>query len=166
MFLTKLKRTVAAVALTAALASGAAQATTFDIGAISTTPYINSAQVSVGSFLDTYNFSVTTPELASSSVTSLGLSFGPVNILNISNLSMSLYDSANALIGTASGTTQKELTQYLGTGSYHIDISGIGNGAAGGTYLFSIAAAVPEPEQWSMLFAGMLMLGAIARRRG
>ena len=45
-------------------------------------------------------------------------------------------------------------------------VNGIGNGSLGGLYNGSISvAAVPEPETYAMLLAGMGVMGFIARRR-
>jgi len=65
---------------------------------------------------------------------------------------------------------------YLGWGTYNFNNVAAGNyvfstwgtasGTYGGTYLASVAvAAVPEPESYAMLLAGLGLLGFVARRR-
>jgi len=63
------------------------------------------------------------------------------------------------------GTTS--LVQVIRTNAHHYQsgnfglLDGIGDNAAG----FGVAAAIPEPETYSMMLAGLGLMGAIARRR-
>ena len=54
-------------------------------------------------------------------------------------------------------------------GSMFLVIGGLTNGSAGGAYIGAISAsavtAVPEPENYAMLLAGLGVMGAIAIRR-
>lgn len=51
-------------------------------------------------------------------------------------------------------------------GSYYLTFSGITTGAVGGLYEGTISVtAVPEPESYAMLLAGLGVMGAIAVRR-
>lgn len=51
-------------------------------------------------------------------------------------------------------------------GTYYLSVGGIANGTSGGLYNGSISVtAVPEPESYAMLLAGLGVMGAIAVRR-
>ncbi len=138
-------------------------AATYNIGTVSSTPYINSAVLPVGNFLDIYNFSVSASanDVAASAV-SLDLLLGNMNFLHINNLAFSLYNSSNVLIGSSAGSPPI-FDSVLGVGDYHFELAGQANGLSGGAYLFSVAA-VPEPEQWALFVTGLALLGLMRRR--
>ena len=159
-----LPRLLAAGALALGLQVAPALAATYNVGALSATPYVHSATLPTGSFLDTYNFSVASPALVASSAVSLDLLWGSLSLLHIGNLTLSLYDGGDNLLGSWSGSPVN-LNSLLGVGSYHAEVSGQADGLSGGAYRFSIAA-IPEPGQWTLVLAGLGLLGAIARRRG
>jgi hypothetical protein len=46
----------------------------------------------------------------------------------------------------------------------YLNVTGITNGGAGGVYAGAIAA-IPEPETYAMLLAGLGLMGAVVRRR-
>jgi hypothetical protein len=52
------------------------------------------------------------------------------------------------------------------TGVNYLNITGVTGGTEGGIYAGAIAAAVPEPETYAMLLAGLGLMGAVVRRRG
>jgi len=127
-------------------------------------------QVPNGSFLDTYNFSL-------GATSSLEASGGAENFWKFSiseeTFTYELYDSTNKLLGT--GGDEDGEADYaggfsmasLGSGLYHLNVSGTASGK-GGLYngVMSITAApVPEPESYAMLLAGLGLMGGIARRR-
>ena len=51
------------------------------------------------------------------------------------------------------------------TGPAYIQVTGVTDGGNGGIYSGAIAAAVPEPETYAMLLAGLGLMGAVVRRR-
>lgn len=79
------------------------------------------------------------------------------------------HPGGSLLLGTFSGQnppgTVQSLTLLGGIGTqYHLDISGVlAQGATQGQY--SISLAVPEPEVYAMLVAGLGLMGFVARRR-
>lgn len=68
--------------------------------------------------------------------------------------------------------SQFDLTRYtfsvlnLAAGSYTLQFNLIGGGNYQGSYTISpITVPVPEPETYGMMFAGLVLMGAIAFRR-
>ena len=51
------------------------------------------------------------------------------------------------------------------SGVHYINVTGVTGGSEGGIYAGAIAA-VPEPETYAMLLAGLGLMGAVVRRRG
>jgi hypothetical protein len=51
------------------------------------------------------------------------------------------------------------------SGASFITVTGLSNGTAGAIYAGAMAAAVPEPETYAMLLAGLGLMGAVVRRR-
>lgn len=144
--------------------------TVYDIGVLDdapyslTSPYVNNASVSPGSFLDRYNFSLNNTNEVASSVSQLTLSLGAYDILDISNLKLNLFDVSNAWVTGVSGPGQ--LTSLLSNGSYYVKVSGTAIGLAGGNYTFSaVAQPVPEPDGWMLLLVGLTVTGFMAFRR-
>jgi YVTN family beta-propeller protein len=69
--------------------------------------------------------------------------------------------------GTARLLRPEGLTAFEMDGWYYLAVANEGIGGANpqaGTALFALAP-VPEPEAWAMLAAGLVLIGAVARRR-
>lgn len=125
-------------------------------------PYVNNASV-LGSFLDTYNFSLDNTNYVSGGISQLTLSLGAYDVLNIDGLALDLFNASNTWVAGVTGAGQ--ITSTLTNGSYHVNISGIANGSAGGNYTFAaVAQPVPEPDGWKMLVAGLALTGFMAFR--
>ncbi len=154
------------------LSWGAAQASTnaYDTGTLGTTPYSSGVKTVSGSFADTYTFDLTTMSAVGAGVTNipLHLNFGTINInYNISGLNLAVFDSSNASI-TDTNADPLLFTGLLGAGNdYYLKVTGTATGNAGGLYtLGMIAAPVPEADTWTMLAAGLGLLGwRFARRQ-
>lgn len=157
-------RTLAVAALAFGLQAVPAAAATYAVGTLSATPYVNAVVLPTGSFLDVYNFSVSSPAQVGASAVSLDLLLQSLSLLHIGNLQLSLYDGADTWLGNWYGSPAN-IEATLAVGNYHVDVSGNADGLSGGAYLFSIAA-VPEPEQWMLFAAGLGLLGTMVRRRG
>lgn len=157
-------KTLAMATLAIGLHATPASAAIYNIGTVSSVPYINPAVLPAGNFLDTYNFSISSlaTDLAASAV-SLDLLLSNMSFLHISNLAFSLYNSSNTLVGSSAGSPPS-FDSVLGIGNYHFELAGQANGLSGGAYLFSVVA-VPEPEQWALFAAGLGLLGVMRRRR-
>ncbi|MRW88440.1 PEP-CTERM sorting domain-containing protein [Duganella sp. FT80W] len=132
---------------------------------------------SSNSFTDKYLFTLTTNYDSSASLTSSYLKSSTIKDLLITGLSIVQYDPVtNAILNTYTGsntttgiTDNWELSASgLSAGSYYVEVDGkvVGNG--GGSYGSDLTigvAAVPEPETYAMLVAGLGLMGFVARRK-
>ncbi|MBI3430912.1 MAG: PEP-CTERM sorting domain-containing protein [Hydrogenophilales bacterium] len=154
--------------------------TTYNMGTLSTTPYVNAATVTAGSvftlpstgttqynFTDTYNFSVPNSLVASTAVT-VDLSLGNLSF-DISNLKLDLFAGSTWLAGdmvTGSSDVSVSVASPVTAGSYYFLVRGFadGIGTNQGIYTFT-AAAVPEADTYAMMLAGLGLIGYTVSRR-
>lgn len=161
----KLKSAVASIALASGMAS--ALAAGFTIGTLPIAPltYSNVTSVAPGAFSDLYSF---LSPVGTTSVSASAIGIDVAAILGISNIQVSLLDSAQSTLalGTlGSGSTLFDQTLESST-SYYFKLSGIATGTGGGTYAFlASATSVPEPGAYSLMLAGLAAGALIARRR-
>jgi hypothetical protein len=181
----KLAQALAALALTGAFASAAHADTIYNIPSpLTTTPYTNTTTVTAGSvftiganafnFTDTYNFSIINTLIDGTAVT-INLDLGNFGY-HISNLKLDLFDTSNTwldgdIVTDASDTSVSiDLGAPLAAGSYYFLVRGFADGqdTNQGIYTFSTAALttpVPEAKTYSMLLAGLGMIGTMVLRR-
>jgi hypothetical protein len=174
---------IAAVAVLAGASVGA-NATTTDLGTISNNTPTTFSGVIQGSGIginDIFTFNFEQPNMGSGyDVVNVPLTFSHGNF-NTALATMTLMSNDNGIVGDfddhvlkstvlpSPGNSPDNLSLQWDqpiTGHAYINITGITNGTQGGIYAGAIAAAVPEPETYAMLLAGLGLMGAVVRRRG
>lgn len=172
----KLKLVAVAAFAAVALASGAAQATTTALGsAVVGVPLSFGGLVpAAGPFTDTFTFTLPANGGSGYSVANFTLLPGAYNTI-LSTLSLFSnpdgipFNFDDSLVGTSSipGGASLSLVQAAQpAGSYYINVGGVANGTVGGIYTGAISVtAVPEPETYAMMLAGLAAVGFLARRR-
>lgn len=139
-----------------------AQAADYNLGNLSA-GYTNfTYNVASGSFMDKIAFNLTSQSNGSFGAGALNFTVGGVPLLNISGLSLSLFDGSDNQLGNGLDFS----INALNGGNYYLKVSGVANGLAGGMYGGGInVSAVPEPGTWTTLLAGLAMFGFMAYRR-
>lgn len=155
-----------------AAGTGNALATTADLGTLSSSPTtINFLHN--GSFSDSVGFQIGELSTLQAQLTNWYVTFGPITTLDIASLAADLYAGGNstplasyAWTSTVSNPPLQFSLSNLASGGYHLDISGQTSGVAGGGYSLSLlTTTVPEVSEWSLMMAGLLLLGFITVRR-
>ncbi|WP_341677730.1 FxDxF family PEP-CTERM protein [Niveibacterium sp. SC-1] len=140
-----------------AAAIGANPAHAVSLGALSASPSFltlstpNTADIFGG--LVTFN-------LTSPSDVTIGLQG-----LNALFAGAALFDSSFNQIGEKFFADSTQTFSGLSSGLYNFAVAGLSNAGGGGVALTAYATAVPEPESYAMLLAGLGMLMLIVRRR-
>jgi hypothetical protein len=147
----------------------------YDFGSLSATPEVLyvSLNGNVGSSFEEYaNFTIDAAADVNGSANTYALTFGRTDVLRIDDLKIEVWDNTHpngdTLFATFSGDNVTTWLGTLGAGQYHIDISGsFGPEAAYGQYSVAMNAvpAVPEPETYALMLAGLGAVAFMARRR-
>lgn len=157
-----------AVAVASSL-SFTAHATTTDWG-VHDPLEVAAAITPIGTFEDNYLFNLPTAY----SLFSTAVSNNLTNALGIQGGMVSLYKEAGAVdtaLGSFAfdGTTGSTSFAHgaLAAGDYYYLVSGTGTGSIGGFYTLSSSTvtAVPEPHAYTLMLAGLGVIGFLARRR-
>jgi len=185
----QIRRAVAVAAVLAA--SAGAQAAVIPLGPIvPLTPTSFSDYVGVGLFGNSYTFTLPVNLGSGYDIINTPVTIGPIPFilpnggnLNLAFSSVNLYYAgADNAIGGAGLNADIWLAGFLNAtpdvssysvsigpnsgGTFYLDVVGKADGSLGGFYSGSISVtAVPEPESYAMLLAGLGVMGAIAVRR-
>jgi len=164
-----LKNLLVVIAAAGMVGSGHALAQV-NLGTLDPTVQTRTDLFGAGSFMDIFNFTVgaTTQTVTSSTVTLAP--DGTPSLTAVTGLRYDLFSGFGAL-GTPLSTSilpvnsgQLDLSALLTPGDFSARISGTA-GPLGGGFSFSTAAHNPEPAEWMMLLAGLVVVGFIARRK-
>lgn len=172
----KFKNLVLALGLVAAASS--ANAATYAVGPVSSgTPApFSGTVIPAGSFSDIFTFTLPANGGSGYSVLNFPLTIPSVGTFNtllttmslVSNHDGILFNADDFLVSTVSGGPNA-LSLAWGPsagGDMYLNITGVANGSLGGLYNGAISVtAVPEPETWAMLVAGIGLVGLQLRRR-
>lgn len=126
----------------------------------------------VGSFNDTYLFSLTAAETLFSTAVSNNLT----SALTITGGQVSLFKEAGVVDAAVGSFAFNDVTGsishafgILGLGDYYYQVTGAGVGSLGGFYTLSSTllpvSPVPEADSLAMMLAGLGVLGFLGRRR-
>ena len=144
----------------------------YQMGVINPTPTVLGVLLtgSPSSFFDEYaDFTIAGWNQAAGVGNSLLLTFNGINVSEILGLTIEVWDNTHPggtnLFASFSGDNITNAIGFLPDGQYHLDISGQ-FGPATTTASYAVAlSAVPEPETYAMLLAGLGLVGFSVRRR-
>lgn len=174
----KVRAVVACVFLAAAAAQPVA-ANSVVVTDWGTDPFVlqNSFREVSGTFSELFLFNLSGPAVGSFTATSVIVSLQGRPLYDFRELNMAVYSSGvDAVAGTADDTllaaapavgTQANLADLaLGAGNYALRVSGDTSGLLGGAYVStSFVSAVPEPQTYALLLAGLGAVVLVSRRR-
>ena len=150
---------------------GSVQAQAPDLGTLSPTPVVQTGFfTSASSFADIFNFSIGADHHGFFA-SAVGLATnGTPTIGTIDNLTLTLFAGSNATgpiegsVTSANGSLI-DMSGALVQGNYSVGISGLLHDATlGGGYRLAVSAN-PEPAEWMMLLAGLVVVAFMVRRR-
>lgn len=173
-------RAVSACVFLAAVAAQPVAANSVVVDDWGTDPFVlkNSFRQVSGSFSELFLFTLSGPAVGSFTATSVVVSLQGSPLYNFSNLNLALYGGGvDTIAGTADDTllaaapavgAQATLADVaLGAGNYALNISGDTSGLLGGAYVTTaLVSAVPEPQTYALLLAGLGAVVFVSRRRG
>ena len=171
----KLKFFAAASLAVLSLSGGTANATTTALGAATVgTPLSFGGLAAPGPFSDIFTFTLPANGGSGYSVSNFTLLPGMygtalTTLTLMSNADGILFNGDDTFVSSSStpgGASIGLSVSAQAAGNYYINVTGITTAPAGGIYTGAISVtAVPEPETYAMMLAGLAALGFLARRR-
>lgn len=167
----------AAVATVLSATALAASATTTALGTVAVNvPTSFGGFAPVGGFMDYFTFTLPVNggsgySVANFAPSGIGGTFNTIlsSLALISNPDGILFNADDALVTSSvvPGGASIGMTWGASTGGdMYLVVSGVTTGSMGGLYTGAVSVtAVPEPESYAMLLAGLGVMGAIAVRR-
>jgi hypothetical protein len=145
---------------------------TTNLGVLPLAPSVSSGTIThlgADGFTDTFNFSMPTSGL-SALLADFEITFDVDNLYDINSLTANLYNGSNAsgswiasLAGSGTDLVNDSFGLTAGS-NYSIRVVGTPIGTQGGMYAYAFTAAVPEAETYTMMLAGLGLIGFMARR--
>ena len=164
----KLTHSLAAIAL--AVGASSSFADTFASGLnLNAGNTIFGRDNAVGSFVDTYDFTL----IGTSYLISSTASSAAAGDQDLDFTSLVIENDAGVIVATYAGNLGTDGNEFysltpvlLSAGNYRLVISGV-NSAAQASYAgdFAVAPAVPEPSTYALLLGGIGAIGLFVRRR-
>jgi hypothetical protein len=158
----KLRLWLAALVMGLGIA-GQATATPYVVGNLDgPNLYFNSLQYGPStSFSDSFTFDLTQGNSFVSIVQQIILSPS----YGITGLTLHLVGPMIDQIYSPIGNFLSTGTMSLGAGTYVATVGGTTTGTQGGIYQIQMATTVPEPSEWMMMLAGLILVGFMVKRR-
>ncbi|MCE4557635.1 FxDxF family PEP-CTERM protein [Pelomonas cellulosilytica] len=157
-----MKLKMLAAAALVAVSSLSAHATTYSLGTLTATTTGQTTFSFGGVINDDYTFTLATDSwLTSSAFAAVGGSAISPAFYGVYNLNGTPV-SPTAYTFTTAATSHKEL---LAAGTYKFSFLGVASGPTAYTVTASAVTAVPEPETYAMLAAGLGIIGFLSSRR-
>jgi hypothetical protein len=161
----KLKYFVIPALMSAAfIVSAPAHATTHPLGTLTNTlaPISNTFFGPAGmTFTDDWTFTIG----PASSVAAFAADLDNKSFFELSVFGAKVIGPSSTINALVVGDTRSIPSIFLAPGNYDFQVFGTTSGTMGGGYSGLISAAVPEPETYAMMLAGIGMMGFMVRRR-
>lgn len=168
-----MKLNLLSAALVLAFSSASAMAANYTVPGTLTGAYGNAFTTAVGAFSDTLSFTIDAPSNLGSVASPTNFSFalplgGTINVFEILDLSYTITGPLGFVTAPIAGNNTSVATFLSAAGTYTLNLTGNATGTNGGLYTVALnvtnAAAVPEPETYALMLAGLSLVGFAARR--
>ncbi len=167
-----MKLNLLSAALVLAFSSASTMAANYTVPGTLSGAYGNAFTTAAGAFSDTLSFTIDAPSnlgsVAGPTNLSFALPFGTINVFEILDLSYTITGPLGFATGSIAGNNTSVATFLSNAGTYTLNLTGNATGTNGGLYTVALnvtnVAAVPEPENYALMLAGLSLVGFAARR--